>query len=400
MRPRSLSRQRPRALKFSRASPERVHPGVAGGAQRVWLRCSVQRFRAGSASRPATALRGLLQRAGCPAAAAAGGVPRMLSRMNRPRFTGEVRSGFDVTTRTVPCVSTPPRGLSGGQVDPAHLVALDALDPVVLRQPLVEERVVAVDQLQQAPVLADDVLEEHLRLAPHGPAEVAGQLELAEAAEPPAERLAGRLQFLLLGLGEFCRWLADQLRNRARRRSASGSGGSSREITARALIEHGLDVARLEPLADEVPDELRRARVGEHPLDLGRRGSPRSLCSPARRISSSSGIDDQRKYDSREARAYSSTTDEPGPAARLGRLLAEQEPRRRQDGRHRLGDAASKVCPSWDADGLGQRRQPVHRRVVHGAAEGPRRRTVPGARARSARRPSASPGTSSGKKRS
>ena len=33
---------------------------------------------------------------------------------------------------------------------------------------------------------------------------------------------------------------------------------------------------------------------------------------------------------------------------------------------------------------LGQRREPVHRRVVHGAAEGPRRRTGPAARGRSA----------------
>ena len=44
------------------------------------------------------------------------GVPRMLSRMNWPRFTGEVRAGFEVTARIDPCVSTPPRGLSLGSV--------------------------------------------------------------------------------------------------------------------------------------------------------------------------------------------------------------------------------------------------------------------------------------------
>ena len=113
--------------------------------------------------------------------------------MNRPRFTGEVRSGFEVTARTVPCVSTPPRGLSAGSFTRRISSPVDALDPVVLRQPLVEERVVAVEQLQQAAVLPHDVLEEHLRLAPHGPPEVAGQLELAEAAERPAERRRGRL---------------------------------------------------------------------------------------------------------------------------------------------------------------------------------------------------------------
>ncbi len=34
--------------------------------------------------------------------------------MNRPRLTGEVRVGFDVTINIAPCVSTPPRGLSAG----------------------------------------------------------------------------------------------------------------------------------------------------------------------------------------------------------------------------------------------------------------------------------------------
>ena len=34
--------------------------------------------------------------------------------MNTPRFTGEVRVGLEVTASTVPWVSTPPRGLSGG----------------------------------------------------------------------------------------------------------------------------------------------------------------------------------------------------------------------------------------------------------------------------------------------
>ena len=42
------------------------------------------------------------------------GTPSRLSRMNSPRLTGEVRSGFDVIASTVPCVNTPPRGLSAG----------------------------------------------------------------------------------------------------------------------------------------------------------------------------------------------------------------------------------------------------------------------------------------------
>jgi len=41
----------------------------------------------------------------------------------KPRFTGEVRVGFDVTVSTVPCVSTPPRGLSGGRVTRRQRIA-------------------------------------------------------------------------------------------------------------------------------------------------------------------------------------------------------------------------------------------------------------------------------------
>ena len=44
------------------------------------------------------------------------GDPNMAFRTNSPRLTGDVRSGFEVTTSTVPSVSTPPRGQSGGRV--------------------------------------------------------------------------------------------------------------------------------------------------------------------------------------------------------------------------------------------------------------------------------------------
>ena len=80
---------------------------------------------------------------------------------------------------------------------------------------------------------------------------------------------AGVLQLLLLGVGEFFGRLADQLpeprptafRLGVRHLVAGDHGGR--------VDEHRLDVAGLEPLADEVAEELRRPRVGEHPLDLG-----------------------------------------------------------------------------------------------------------------------------------
>ena len=299
-----------------------------------------------------------------------GGEPRMLSRMYRPRFTGEVRSGFDVTARTVPCVRTPPRGLSAGRSTRRISSPCDALDPVVLRQPLVEERVVAVEQLQEAPVLPDDVLEEHLRLAPHGLPEVAGQLEFAEAAERRPNVSRALLQLLLLAGGELLGRLADELPEPRPPPFRLGVGRLVAGDHGGRVDEHRLDVARLEPLADEVADELRRARVGEHPLDLGLEvRAELVLAGQAEQLVVGHG----RPEEVREPRGQGVLVDRRIPARgrRLGRLLAEEEPGRGQHGRHRLGDAPLEGLPLLGRDGLGERRQPVLRRVVHGAAEGP-----------------------------
>ena len=48
-------------------------------------------------------------------AAAAGGVPRMFSRIHLPRLTGEVRVGLDVAARTLAWVSTPPLGVPASE---------------------------------------------------------------------------------------------------------------------------------------------------------------------------------------------------------------------------------------------------------------------------------------------
>ena len=45
-----------------------------------------------------------------------GGVPRMLFRIHLPRSTGDVRIACDVKVRMLPCPSSPPRGLSAGNV--------------------------------------------------------------------------------------------------------------------------------------------------------------------------------------------------------------------------------------------------------------------------------------------
>ena len=48
----------------------------------------------------------------------------ILSKINRPRFTGEVRSGFDVTTNTAPSRQHAAAGAVFGQFDSPHLRAL------------------------------------------------------------------------------------------------------------------------------------------------------------------------------------------------------------------------------------------------------------------------------------
>ena len=127
----------------------------------------------------------------------------------------------------------------------------------MLRQAFVEEGVAAVEDFQKAPVVADDVLEEHLGLAPHGLTQLAGQFEFAEPAEGAREGGAGLLQFLLLGGGEVLRRLAIErpeprptpIRLGVKRLIASDHGPS--------VDEHRINVARLEPLADKVAEELR-----------------------------------------------------------------------------------------------------------------------------------------------
>jgi hypothetical protein len=60
------------------------------------------------------------------------------------------------------------------------VTALHAGDAVVTRQPFVEERVVGAEQIVGAPVLADEAVEEELRLASEGLPE--GVVEVREDA--------------------------------------------------------------------------------------------------------------------------------------------------------------------------------------------------------------------------
>ena len=98
-----------------------------------------------------------------------GGVPSRFSRIHLPRRTGEVRLAFEVTVRMLPCPSSPRRA-SSCTGDAAEVAAVDVRDPVVLRQPLVDERIVRRQQIEHAAILADDAVEEQFGLALESPA--------------------------------------------------------------------------------------------------------------------------------------------------------------------------------------------------------------------------------------
>ncbi len=147
-----------------------------------FLRCSsscarIDADRANLRHRPGSARR--------PVALAAERSSR-LSSTHLPRSTGDVRVAYDDTVSTLPCVSTPPRGV------PVRSTCRNSGpttfgDPVVPRQPLVEERVASVDEIEHAAILADDMVDEQLGFAPHRQPQVV--LELREALAIPGDRL-------------------------------------------------------------------------------------------------------------------------------------------------------------------------------------------------------------------
>ena len=104
------------------------------------------------------------------------------------------------------------------QLDLTEALAVNPRNPVMLREPLVDERVVGAQQLQRAAVVAQDVAEKHLGLASKTLADVV--IEVREHQQ------VGR-----------------DLR---------------------------LEVAELQPLAGEVADKSVRTFVRDHPLHLGR----------------------------------------------------------------------------------------------------------------------------------
>ena len=141
----------PQGVEILEGQAQRVHPRMARAAQGLGAMQGQQ-----LAARRLPALEFLLRLFEGRTSAGGGGagVPRKFSRMNWPRFTGEVRVGFEVTSKIEACVSTPPRGLSLGSETLLHLVPGHALDPIKLGQLGVQEGVIAVDQFEHAAIFA------------------------------------------------------------------------------------------------------------------------------------------------------------------------------------------------------------------------------------------------------
>src|SRR5262249_29596438 len=100
----SRSRHAPTASNFSSRNPS--------GSSRLWheaqfglARCCSIRCRSVPES---TAFLSSFK-FGTSGGGGGGGVPRICSRIHLPRFTGDVRVGFDVIVRMLACVSSPPR---------------------------------------------------------------------------------------------------------------------------------------------------------------------------------------------------------------------------------------------------------------------------------------------------
>ena len=91
-----------------------------------------------------------------------GGAPRTFCSTHLPRTTGEVRFGSAVTVRTAPLPEDAAARTVGGQRDALEVDALHVGNVVVRRQPLVHERVVGVEQIDERPILAHDAVEEEL----------------------------------------------------------------------------------------------------------------------------------------------------------------------------------------------------------------------------------------------
>src|SRR5439155_1199360 len=93
-------------------------------------------------------------------------VPNRFSKIHLPRFTGEVRVGFEVTVRMLACEDA--SALVVRQMHSLKLISADAFNSVMPSQPLVQKREIRVEKIENASILLEDRLKEQFRLFEHG----------------------------------------------------------------------------------------------------------------------------------------------------------------------------------------------------------------------------------------
>ncbi len=154
-----------------------------------------------------------------------------------------------------------------GEGDLAEIVALDAVHAVVTGEAFVEERVIGIEQFGDAAVVAEDVVEGQFRLAAHGAAEVSVQFDGGIA--PATEGGTHGVEFLLL-------FRRDLVRRDLAQFVEAFPDLFLRPILPRVPVEDAafidadaFDVAREQPLPDEILDELMGSAVGQQAVHLG-----------------------------------------------------------------------------------------------------------------------------------
>ncbi len=228
------------ASKPSSEKPKRIDPRVADGALRI-AACVSRRAAARSALRWPLRRRAAAAR---PSAGAAASRRAATSLTQLPRRIGLVRDAPDCFASVVAWPRMPPRENFFTPSTRRHSCAGHARDAVVLRQRLVQERVVGVEDVQHRAVVLEQVGEEPNRLLVHRAAQA----------------------------------------------------GERREMPLALLVEL-VEVVDVQPLAGELGRQPAHARVAEASAASARRARRARAAGRSRRRarSSASGADDQRK---------------------------------------------------------------------------------------------------------
>ena len=159
--PSSIVRAAADRVELLERQADRIHQVVAAGAGR---RCSDARPAACAPTRlPSTVLS---FSAGTSGSGGGGGTPSRLSSTHLPRMHRRGPRRVRRHRQDAALAQQPAALAVLVERDAAEAAAVDVRNAVVLRQPLVDERVVGAQQIEHAAILAQDAVEEELRLLP------------------------------------------------------------------------------------------------------------------------------------------------------------------------------------------------------------------------------------------